>query len=85
MNEQILQYKGCLPDVPDARDYNALELMGDLGEAPSFREGYSVRENGKEYEYLGAYETIEELDYEVRDRNFKIYSKDEYKLELVRK
>ena len=43
MND-ILRYNGgCLPDISDPRDYNALELMGDLGEAPSFREGYSIR------------------------------------------
>src|SRR3990167_2187716 len=40
----ILKYNGgCLPDISDARDYQALELMGALGDAPSFAEGYSVK------------------------------------------
>ena len=45
MNNEILKYKGCLPDLKDERDYNAEELMGDISNVkiPSFKEGYSVR------------------------------------------
>jgi|SRR3990167_768658 len=45
MNSDIKQYGGCLPDKRDGRDYNALELMGDISvvKIPSFQEGYSLR------------------------------------------